>query len=595
MIGKLHSTLRGLFRGRFYSQEESLGIMTNMRKFLPLAAVAALAMAVAGCSSSDNDSATGGGDMPAPALTLATVEGMGAIAPGTYTPDADLVAAFASADEGLLGMDFAAGTEITVGGIDLECGMGTCSVTDNGDGTVTVVGTIYTAGYTPPPSDEQTAEMKVAEAMRIAAAIAPGSERADANADTPEIDELPFDFSHADGGKLVDFPINEETTDDFAMSDDSPAAIDGWAGARYERLTTPDDETSMEMDESEMDRVVTYTDQADPTDAVYTTYYSVDDRDGVGGTADATTGMLSLNVGEDTGDHMLFDVDLGLNSNDQNIMIPLDDPDTMDEETQREFKGTFTGVDGTFTCTASCMVSSDSDGNFDQLGGTWTFTPTVAEDAELADLMALGVTPDPDYLTFGYWVRTTQGEDGAEYAVQAFAEGNRDAIRSVGDVTGTAKYAGPATGLYMIKTVGADGMPMPITGGQFTAMAELTANFGGTAVAMDEQFMIDGTVSDFKDGYGNDIDTSWTVMLNRNAPDADDAVAANIVAAGTFSGPTVGMGSGGPGLPGTYEGAFHGDPTVAADQPTAASGIFDGHFLNGHVLGAFGANLVEEE
>ena len=570
--------------------------MTTTRKFLPLAAVAALAMAVAGCSSSDNDSpGTGGTDGT---LTLLDITAGQAVPAGTYDVGDALAAAIAALDaDAIPDPDATYMTDETVNlaGILLTCASGPCTVMINDDDTVTTTGTIHTADYTPPPSDDQTAEMKAAEAERIAAAIGPGSVRADADGDGTV--DVPFDFDAE--GKLVDLPINADTDDDFAMSDDSPAAIDGWAGARYERLTMEDMEGTMDVDESVMDQVVSYTDQADGTDEAYTVYFDAGvagDRDGVQGTTGAD-GLLTIQEDEVAANHMRFMGDFGITGPHQMIPAPEDDTTIDDgvDEAMVSVMGSFYGVPGEFTCPSACSRSSDKDGNLSGLGGEWSFTPTVAEDEELADIMVAGVIPDPDYLTFGYWVRTTQGEDGAEYAVRAFAEANNRDFGSVAQVTGTAKYAGPATGLYMIKTVGSDGEPMPITGGQFTAMAALTANFQGSAVALDEQFMIDGTVSDFKDGYGNDIDSTWTVMLNRNAPDPanNDAVADNIAAAGTFTGPTVGMGSGGAGAGGEYEGTFHGD--TAADQPTAASGTFDGHFLNGHVLGAFGANLVEEE
>ena len=125
--------------------------------------------------------------------------------------------------------------------------------------------------------------------------------------------------------------------------------------------------------------------------------------------------------------------------------------------------------------------------------------------------------------------------------------------------------------------------------GQFTEMARLMATFGqvnddGGEGTIPPNLLntITGSVSDFRDGYGNKIDADWMVALMRG-----DIVTSD----GTFSGMTTGDG--------TYSGTFHGsDDTETADvveKPSAATGVFDAHFDNGHVAGAFGAPLIKEE
>ena len=131
----------------------------------------------------------------------------------------------------------------------------------------------------------------------------------------------------------------------------------------------------------------------------------------------------------------------------------------------------------------------------------------------------------------------------------------------MGDVEGTATYAGPASGFYMKKTFAPDGTPTPVGSGQFTAEAVLNASFGGDDVAVNNQFRIGGDVSSFRN---SDV--------------------------GNFTaGTTTGNGS--------WQGRFHGadDPDTAdvREQPSSASGTFTGHFLNGHVAGAFGATIQE--
>jgi hypothetical protein len=400
-----------------------------------------------------------------------------------------------------------------------------------------------------------------AEGTRVATAIGPGSTRADSDADDTG-NQMPFTV---DGGKLTEAPETmTDMTDDFAKSDGAPAMIDGLAGATYTRTTGMVEDT-----------VYSYTDQAAPTDQAYLEYYSnsnVGDRDAVSGATEA--GVLTIDVNDIEGNHALFGATFGITGPHQSIPAPVNDVDTDVDEGIVSFKGTFHGIPGTFMCPTGCEIGSDKDSNLNSLAGAWTFTPDdVAEGADAH--MVAGVIDDPDYLDFGYWLIATEDEGGkVTYAVLAFAEGNRD-YGNVGGVEGTAEYAGPATGLYVKRTVNSDGTITPIASGQFTADAVLNASFGGPSVAEDTQFNISGSISDFRNSADEMIAEAWKVELMGNA-DGED----NIAAAGTFGGMTTGGGS--------YAGTFHGDS--AADQPTAASGTFDAHFPNGDVLGAFGAN-----
>ena len=92
------------------------------------------------------------------------------------------------------------------------------------------------------------------------------------------------------------------------------------------------------------------------------------------------------------------------------------------------------------------------------------------------------------------------------------------------------------------------------------------------------------------DAYGNEIDSEWTAMLMTNNPADGAARNVNIDSGGTFNGTTTGGGQ--------WSGQFHDARTDAdtnAIAPGAAAGVFDAHFDNGHVAGAFGANIVEDE
>ena len=350
------------------------------------------------------------------------------------------------------------------------------------------------------------------------------------------------------------------------MSDDSPADLgDGWAGARYTRATAADDETTAMMNESVMDTVVVYTDIDDPTEAAYSTYFAGADRGGVTGMADAATGVLSLDndeVGENS--ERFVTADFGITTAHQVVPHPTpDDPDTTETEDSVEIMSSFYGIPGTFTCTAEedCTASSDMDGTISELGGSWTFTPTLDDDddnnvMELMEIMVAGVVPDPLYITMGYWLRDDYtGMMGARsYAASAFAHANVDGYTGTfGDVEGSATYEGSATGLYMDKrfeTDGASVTTIPVSAGQFTADVMLNANFGGTGLAVDDQFRVTGTVDSFVDAEGNNL-YDWAVDLMLPGEDNSDVNITN--ADGSFSGVTDEGGG-----EGTWSGQFYG-------------------------------------
>ena len=132
-------------------------------------------------------------------------------------------------------------------------------------------------------------------------------------------------------------------------------------------------------------------------------------------------------------------------------------------------------------------MTSDADGNLSALGGSWTFTP----DGDVADIKVAGVVPDPDYLNFGYWWTFEAGGDSVDYGV--FGQGsyaNYD-LAAGGGVEGKATYKGQASGFFMRKTLTPDGEPThPFIAGGFDADVTLNAAFGGSAVAVDDQFKV---------------------------------------------------------------------------------------------------------
>ena len=445
---------------------------------------------------------------------------------------------------------------------------------------------------------------KAATAEAIAMAIGPTPNIANATpGDGVEDNNLVIDVAAVLGGATVPGSARGDAEEMFAAAD-RPAPITDWTDAKYER-TIEGNANGNPPTDTVMDTFVKYNNKQPSTPQAYLAYFQGGGVNNAGeavtGVATAT-GVLTIDADDIDGNHMLFMGDFGISGPHQNLPAPLDDTDTMDvNEEMVSVTGMFRDVPGTFTCPSGCTVSSDEDSNLDGLGGSWIFTPSGSAmgggvtAGELAALRVAGVIPDPDFMAFGYWLQSTTNEDGeTEYAFQPFAAGNRDFGSDVANVEGSATYEGPATGIYMRKifTVSEDGAStttVPVASGQFSADAVLNATFGQITVGDDIDTIapamfdsITGSISKFKDGYGMDIDSRWTVELTKGSITGTD---------GTFSGMATGMGE--------FDGTFHGaertnDDTTAVDEsklaPISASGTFDGHFENGHVRGAFAAD-----
>ena len=243
--------------------------------------------------------------------------------------------------------------------------------------------------------------------------------------------------------------------------------------------------------------------------------------------------------------------------------------------------GSFYGVSGDFECGGTnCVVTRNSAGKV-SVSGTLTFTP---DEYDVETTMAAYANDDDDYTHFGYWTKKTKQRDGSyTHDIETFFGGMGDLTPTLSTVTGTAKYYGAAAGVY-VKKDGADDT-LVVTDGNFTADAMLTADFGGDKIAVDNQHMIRGTISGFMDG-GMDLGFADLTLEK-----ADFAPSGTVIA--TFMGETNGGGTSG-----NWSGQFYGNagsatttgPSPAADDfPRNVSGEFNGHFVNGHVAGAFGA------
>ena len=254
------------------------------------------------------------------------------------------------------------------------------------------------------------------------------------------------------------------------------------------------------------------------------------------------------------------------------------------------FPGTFHGVAGTYECTTPpCTVSTANDGMISSTGGAWTFT----FDSDLAAEPMLDL-PDTDHLYFGWWLKEPADSEGT-YAFRTFS-GGTDPFTVGGKFTsghtdgllGTASYQGRAAGQYVTKDF-SGGVLSGGTAGVFTATASLTANFGGDDIAVNDQFNIRGSVTEFMDaGSGRPLE-GWSVTLNKV-----DLAPGRASFGGTAGGTTTAALGAVTGT-GTWEGAFFGD-AMADGKPGSVAGVFDAHLPAAHISGGFGAtNTAADE
>lgn len=344
------------------------------------------------------------------------------------------------------------------------------------------------------------------------------------------------------------------------------------------------------------DILTLYSDMENSKPLTFASYYSAATRPGVTAPAGGTGAVLGrvLELDETIIDTSTNKDNSGLfvsdhfptGKNRTHAHVADDSSTTQDEKTNGglKFAGMFNGVSGTYECTGPpCTSATNAQGKLSTLVGTWTFTATGLP----AQIKIPGVDHDSDYLVFGYWLRETTEDDKTTYGVGTFANGSAPmALASVQNRVGKAEYEGPAAGRYGVKRLDSTGQE--VAGGrkvgEFTADAKLIANFGGSSVAEDDHYTITGTVTGFKDGDAV-IPGNWTLNLMKAgfAASGDDAITTPAgLPTGTFTGKTTGNGD--------WQGRFFGPVgTATTTLPTGVAGEFTGHFVNGHVIGAFGA------
>ncbi len=338
-------------------------------------------------------------------------------------------------------------------------------------------------------------------------------------------------------------------TGGFAEQEDSPAAIDGWSGARFRRGTTAE-------------HLVVYADPGAPEEAAFTPEH-LNRLNEVSGLSGETVPASGLDI-QDAWWPVIRSVSLAAAPSGGSITHTSEGTGA---DEGREFTGTFAGGAGRFLCSGSdCSVTLDDEGTPTAMGGTWAFAP---------DSGAMVNIPDYDHLYFGWWLNE---EEDATYGFQTFADGVGFPA-GVGNVAagmeGTATYRGAAAGVWT-QTVISGGQVTEASRGEFTAEAVLTANFFG---ALDAG-AVSGEIGSFSDGAGELLD-GWRVTLE---------AASLAVGEASFAGSTGGaVGSGTSGA-GHWEGRFHGtDGAETNARPSHVTGRFDLHFPGAHLAGAFGA------
>ncbi len=235
--------------------------------------------------------------------------------------------------------------------------------------------------------------------------------------------------------------------------------------------------------------------------------------------------------------------------------------------------GSYHGVRGTFYCTGnSCRVHHGGETG-QKLGestaipeatpSTWYFVPSSAN-------ALVTETPAMDLASYGWWLDKS---NSAGWSVGVF-DASRGAVRQLSNFnlnSGSATYRGGAAGKYALSSS---------TGGRneaghFTASVELMAKFG---TGTDDT--ISGTVSDFKNGQGADIDGEWKVALGES-----------MIAGGAISDSRTTWSVGE--TAGTAAGSWSGNMWNLGDDgvPDIVTGTFNAHLGNdGRMAGAFGAD-----
>ena len=272
-------------------------------------------------------------------------------------------------------------------------------------------------------------------------------------------------------------------------------------------------------------------------------------------------------------------------------------------EINGSISGIYRGVPGVYECktrTSACETSpgsTDGEFRFDQ---QYTFTPNEdGTGSDPFDNVFITVAPKTggNHLAFGYWltdISVTQTRP--QYNIHTFAEdymggyGNHTTGES--NLLGSASYAGGAAGVYVLKEGDLTDNP-DLYDGEFVAGVNLKAQFGefdARDIPFKDQWKIMGTIDNFRSSTDTSHDLNlgkWQLTLEADLGERESNKQVSIVSLSSLSNPVT-MGGG---TNGTWNAKFFGSNgnNDATDHPEAIAGEFNGHFINGHVVGAFGA------
>lgn len=267
-------------------------------------------------------------------------------------------------------------------------------------------------------------------------------------------------------------------------------------------------------------------------------------------------------------------------------------------------RATFNGVPGVLSCTGGltteCTTLGGTNDTIFQFQTGYTFTPDPKNDTHPLDNVFMTITPkiDTSHLAFGYWItETSRGSQGmSEYNINTFAEdydnGYGPVTTSVSVLEGSASYSGGAVGVYVLKENVTDANP-DLYNGEFVAGVDLNAQFDDMtgSVALRDQWKITGTIDSFR----SSTDASHNLRGWELTLEADLGADRGATNPGEMDTPSFALSNPvtmGGGAAGTWNASFFGDGDGdgdADDHPDAIAGQFNGHFVNGHVVGAFGA------
>ncbi len=180
------------------------------------------------------------------------------------------------------------------------------------------------------------------------------------------------------------------------------------------------------------------------------------------------------------------------------------------------------------------------------------------------------VASDTEYMVFGWWRQEPSTPNGThEFDVFADVKADKDSVWSAAGTPGTARYDGPAAGVYVEQGTA-------VEQGEFTATAHLTADFEGDNIG--------GYVDRFqaKPAVGSTASKSWRVDF------ASASLSSGVVSGGAE------IKSQSETSTGKWEATFLDNHEHSrATQPLSAVGRFDARIESRlHLSGAFGVQRI---